>query len=278
VGPEVPSSAINFMPDPLPKFDRPPVVETVLSAQFSRLPKFRTAHAGVFRESHLGKDWDTLEEQPRIDDFFERFGEERKWGPMAGLRLTTSQEAQRTQIVGTDPTRMIQIQDSRFIYNWKSSSIGLYPSYAATKQEFDRLYTRFRDFVATYKLGDLEENQWEVSYVNQIKKGGLWNSPDDWISIFPWLVPPKGYLPPDGVQTNWDLVIPENRGRLHVTLYYGRTTMDGPEAILLNLVARGPVSSGFSIFDGFNIGHEAIVRSFTDMTTPRAHEFWERTQ
>jgi uncharacterized protein (TIGR04255 family) len=266
------------MPEPLPKFDRPPVMETVLSAQFARLSKFRTAHAGVFCESHLGRDWGSLEEQPRIDDNFERFGNDRRWGPMAGFRLSTSQEAQRTQIVGSDPSRMIQIQDSRFIYNWKNSEAGSYPSYAATKKEFDRLYARFKDFVATHKLGEIVENQWEVSYINQIPKGKLWNSPSDWTSIFPWLHPPQCNLSHDGMQTNWDLVLPEDRGRLHVTLLFGKAAIDGPEAILLNIVARGPVSPTVSISDGFEIGHEAIVQSFTDMTSPHAHEFWGRRQ
>ncbi|OLB29539.1 MAG: hypothetical protein DMG41_37135 [Acidobacteria bacterium] len=38
-----------------PKFDAPPVVETVLSVQFSSLPGFATAHAGWFWKEYLEK-------------------------------------------------------------------------------------------------------------------------------------------------------------------------------------------------------------------------------
>ncbi len=268
------------MPDPLPKFDKPPVAETVLSAQFSRLQKFRTAHAGSFCEAHLGREWGNLEEQPRIDDSFERFGDERKWGPAGGFRFTTSMEAQRTQIVGSDITRMIQVQDSRFIYNWKKGDTGGYPSYAATRKEFDRLYAMFAEFIESHGLGEIEENQWEVTYINHILKGELWDSPRDWRAIFPWLNPPQEYFEPESMQCAWDLLLPDNRGRLHAKLYFGRISLEGPEAIILDLTARGVASSsvGFSIADGFEIGHQAIVRTFTDMTSERAHGHWGRSQ
>lgn len=266
------------MADPLPKFDKPPVAETVLSAQFARLPKFKTAHAGIFCESHLGKDWSNLEEQPRIDDMFERFGDERKWGPMGALRFLTSLEAQRTQIIGSDVTRMIQIQDSRFIYNWKKGDAGTYPSYSATLSEFQKLYTRFGDFVKSSGLGELEENQWEVSYINHLIIGDLWSSCSDLQSIFPWLQPPQNSLNSDGINSIWDLVLPDDRGRLHVRLYHGRISLEGPEAIILDLTARGKASNspGLSVIEGFEIGHEAIVKTFADMTSDRAHKHWQR--
>jgi uncharacterized protein (TIGR04255 family) len=257
------------MAEPLPKYDRPPVVETVLSAQFARLPGFKTAHAGMFCQASLGKGWSGIDEQPRIEDMFERFGEDRKWGPPA-FRLLTSVEAQRTQIVGSDATRMIQVQDSRFIYNWKKSEGGTYPSYAATRTEFDKLYAKFAAFISKNKLGTVKENQWEVSYINHIPKGddALWKSYKDWKSIFPWLRSPGPPMRADNVQSNWSLSLPEDRGRLHMNLYSGKTSIEGPEALILDLTARGSASieSGFSIVDGFEMGHEIIVRSFTAMT------------
>ena len=270
------------MADELPKYENPPIVETVLSAQFARLSKFRTAHAGVFCESHLGKEWSHIEEQPRIDDYFERFGSGLKWGPAGGgIRFTSLMEPQRTQIIGSDVSRMIQVQDSRFIYNWKKAETGAYPSYSATRTEFARLYARFGEFLKSHSLGEIEENQWEVTYMSHLLKGGLWESPDDWITIFPWLSLPQNLLAADGVQVNWDLVLPGQRGRLHVRLYFGRTSAEGPEAINVGeeLVARGPASKadGFSVADGFEIGHEAIVRTFTAMTSDIAHKHWNRS-
>jgi uncharacterized protein (TIGR04255 family) len=268
------------MPETLPKFNRPPVVETVLSSQFARLQKFRTAHAGAFCESSLGKEWDRLEEQPRLDDYFERFGDERTWQMEGGMfRITTSMETQRTQIVGSDPTRMIQVQDSRFLYNWRKGGGG-YPSYDATRKEFDRLYARFAEFIKSHSIGDIEENQWEVTYINHIVKGELWHSPEDWKLIFPWLNPLPSRFDHDALQCRWGLVLPENRGRLHVKLYYGRILPEGPDALVLDLTARGIVSAdpNRSMAGGFDLGHEAIVRTFTDMTSESARAHWGRSQ
>jgi hypothetical protein len=71
----------------LPKYSKPPVIETVLGVQFEPLAKFRTAHAGCFWKSYLDNDWTKIEQVPRLDDHFERFGDERKWGPMGGGNL-----------------------------------------------------------------------------------------------------------------------------------------------------------------------------------------------
>jgi uncharacterized protein (TIGR04255 family) len=266
------------MPEPLPKYDKPPVVETVLGAQFERLPKFRTALAGCFWKSYLDNSWAKIEETVRLEDNFERFGDERKWGAPSP-RFMTSPEAMRTQIIRSDETRTIQVQDSRFIYNWKKGESVPYPSYDATRPEFDKSYAKFKEFVGAFELGTIDENQWEISYVNHLVKGDLWTSPEDWKSIFPWFNFPPGSSQPDFVLAHWALALPDGRGRLHVDLNFGRTSISGPEVVILSLLARGSVSSksGFSLEDGFAIGHDMIVRSFTAMTSERAQTHWGRT-
>ena len=77
--------------DDLPKFDAPPVVETALSIQFSRLPEFTTAMAGWFWKSYLtkladGAKWNKVVEVPRLEDEFEKFGEGDELVTLAELR------------------------------------------------------------------------------------------------------------------------------------------------------------------------------------------------
>jgi hypothetical protein len=156
----------------------------------------------------------------------------------------------------------------------------VYPSYANTRQEFDGLYARFREFVIAQGFGELEENQWEVSYVNHLAKGEMWETVSDCRDIFPWLITPPVGLDADGALANWDFVLPGQRGRLHCRLYLGRIKLDGPEAMILDMTARGRATKepGFSVADGFEIGHKAIVTSFTSMTSKSAHDRWERWQ
>lgn len=275
------STEIKSMPDHLPKYDKPPVVETALSAQFSRLPKFRTAHAGCFWKTSLDSTWKTIEETIRIDDNFERFGDERPWGPLGGgFRLATHPEPQRTQIIRGDGARMIQIQDSRFIYNWKKSGDSGYPSYQTTRDEFSKKYASCRQFFNDFGLGTVEENQWEIVYVNHIEKGDLWDAPRDWPKVFPRIAfPAPTHSSYEGMLLEWFSVIGENIGRLRTHLAFGRIAQDGPEALILTLTARGPAGEkiGRTVEMGFEIGHECIVNSFTEMTSPLAHEHWQRS-
>ena len=265
------------MPELLPKFANPPVVETVLSSQFDRLPAYRIAHAGSFWQTYLD-EWKDINEAARLQDTFERFGEDRQWG-YPGIRFFSSPEI-RTQIVSPDNTRMVQVQDSRFVYNWKRVQVA-YPSFETICREFDEHYNEFKDFVGRSGIGAVAENQWEVSYINHLPKGELWNSAGEWPRIFPWLTfPSVAHSKPDYLQGEWSSVIGENLGRLHTNLAFGRTALTGPESIILTLTARGGVSSTLSktVADGLSLGREVIVRSFAEMTSDWAHARWGRTQ
>src|SRR3989304_8583091 len=158
------------MADPLPKFDAPPVIETVLGVQFSRLPGFSTAHAGWFWKSYLKgpERWPKVVDAARLEDQTERFGEEVWVRPV--VRLTASGAAQRTQIIRADDERMIQIQDSRFILNWRKQSHD-YPSYDVLVPEFRESFASFSRFVQDAGFGSLDLNQWEVTYLNHVPKG-----------------------------------------------------------------------------------------------------------
>jgi hypothetical protein len=58
----------------LPDFDNPPVVETVLSAQFERLTALRTVHLGLFWQ-RVRSEFPNVEEHPALAAIFEQAGE-----------------------------------------------------------------------------------------------------------------------------------------------------------------------------------------------------------
>src|ERR1700722_12825048 len=55
-----------------PKFDNPPVVETVLSVQFKPLPGMRVSHFGQFHELLKPKGFETVEQYPPLDHQIEQ--------------------------------------------------------------------------------------------------------------------------------------------------------------------------------------------------------------
>jgi len=271
------------MPDPkLPKFKNPPVVETVLGIQFERLPGLGSAHLGAFWESLGTESWPNVSEQPPISLQFERFGVDQQWGP-AGPVLSLSREVSvRLQIRNRDQNRMVQVQNGRMHYNWLGFEGDPYPSYETVEPEFRDALQRFQGFLVAHALGEVRPTQWEVTYVNHIPRGTVWETPEDWASFFPSLATSRIESVPiqlEGFSGEWHYVIKSKRGRLHVRFAHGRREKPTEQEIIeLHLTARGPIHEEKrrldSFFDGLKLGHETIVRAFKDLTSGKAHDYW----
>ncbi|MFZ5620858.1 MAG: TIGR04255 family protein [Pseudomonadota bacterium] len=269
----------------LPKFDSPPVIETVFSAQFSPLPGYKNAHSGWFWKNYLPNEWAEINHAPPITDVLERFGDERRWAAAPGIAFAIGDTPDRLQIMCSDRERMIQIQNSRFAYNWKHhpGSEKAYPGYEVLLPEFEDGLNNFKAFVADAHLGDLNFNQWEVIYVNHIPKGDLWNTTNDWSSIIPSLVPPPATDVEgqkfDTMRCEWQYVINEDVGRLYLSIAQARiATEKSQEVMEIRLTARGPIQAdkGIDLLKGLEIGHASIVNTFAAITSVEAHQHWKR--
>lgn len=266
----------------LPKFENPPVIETVWGVQFDPLPKFGNAHLGIFWQSLGLNDWPNVNDAPSIEPQFELFGEENR-GRVGGLMLKLTHELNmRLQIRNSAKTRMIQIQNGRLHYNWLGQGGIPYPSFDNVKPEFDEILVAFKHFITDHNLGDLHLNQWEVTYVNHIVQGTIWDCPQDWVEIFPSLTPlpsKTSQIKLESVGGEWHYEIEPQKGRLHINIAHGmQKELPGKEIIVMNLTARGPMPpneyDNQALEEGFRIGHETIVKSFKELTSDKAHIYW----
>lgn len=270
------------MPAKVVDFDRPPVVETVLGVQFNRMPALANAHLARFWKA-LGDEWPDLECLPELDDQFETFDEPAAWG---GTRLRFSQTPAlqlRLQIKNRSGTRMLQVQNGRFLLNWLGhAGLEEYPRYSRIRPEFDDLYARFEQVLSAGDTGPLVPNQWEVTYVNHLRRGTVWQTPADWHRLLPSLLgagTAADGVALEGIGGHWRFEIQPRRGRLHFEVQHGR--LGGPageEALVLTLTARGPIPSvsdgSRRIGDGLDIGREAIVQSFAGIASSDARKHW----
>jgi len=269
----------------LPSFERPPVVETVLGVQFKPLSGFCNAHLGAFWKhlggdwcKLLGKDWSLLSDAPTLEPRFERFEGGEAWAQLgSGIRLTADPSA-RLQIRSAAGDAMIQLQNGRLHYNWLGTRGGDYPCYKNVRPRFDELLRGFKGFVSSEGLGELAPNQWEITYVNHMPKGGVWNVPSDWASVLVGL--PGVWAEPSPVRLEsfagaWHFQIDPQRGRLHAEIRSARAgSAEGPEVLRLTLTARGPTSDERGVSQGLDLGRKAIVKTFKEITSPKAHEYW----
>ena len=269
------------MDEGLPFYNAPPVVETVLGVQFEPLEKFSNAHLGIFWKS-LGEEWANVSDAAPIEPVFESFDAHKKWShPEIQLRLS-AQTHMRIQIKNVHDDRMIQLQNGRLHLNWRQSSPERhYPRYTKVREEFEDILRQFESFVATNNLGKIVMNQWELTYFNHIPPNQLWKSVRNWHNVIPGLVTSPGFghdIQFENIVGEWVYKLNADRGRLHITLKHGRRQDNSIEVIVLQLTARGPISKEpqLSSGEGLDLGHKAIVCTFTEMTSPEAHKIWER--
>ena len=262
----------------LPEFDDPPVVETVLSVQFEPLPLVQTAHLGLLWSEYRSL-FPKPGEHPALDPVIERFPESPS-GRM-GLRLQAFENPPipRLSFANGQGNEMIQVQNDRFIKNWRKEGDGeQYPHYEKTvRPNFDRDFGIFLGFLAKNRLGPPRVNQCEVTYVNHILSGKGWDNYGEFEKVFTfWRSPdatPPG--PPEDLRIHARFVIPDDDGkpigRLHVDLQPAVRISDNLPMYVLHLTARGQVGDGLGFFD---VGRKWIVTTFKRLTTESMHNIW----
>lgn len=257
----------------LPEFDRPPVVETVLAAQFEPIKGMRTVHFGLFWE-RIRERFPTTEDKPALEAAFERFEEAPKRTPRLRFEAREDATPERMWFVNKPGTEMIQLQVDRFIKNWRKTSVDAeYPRYEKTiKPGFLRDLSVFQEFLLGEGLGPIRMNQCEVTYVNHIVAGEGFTDLGDASKVFSFL----GGLPhgvEDGIFALRFPIVVEGKpvGRLKVDIQPAIREADHKPMYVMQLTARGFVGSGLEFFD---LGRAAIVKGFDELTTASMHSVW----
>lgn len=269
------------MPKPsqaCPNFENPPVIETVLSVQFEALQTFSTIHFGLFWDKVRNRFPET-KDHPALPPTIEK---QQDSALMARMRFEAvdSLTPQRLWFVDQQNTEMVQLQSDRFIKNWRRTDGNEYPRYAATiKPAFERDYAEFKQFITEQGLGEIRINQCEVTYVNHIVAGDGWDDLGEVEKIFSiWKSSEKDQFPGRSEDYAWRSRYPifdsknEWVGRLHVDIQPALRVTDNKPMYVMTLTARGMCGSGIDFFD---IGHEAIVKSFKNLTTPNMWKIWK---
>lgn len=279
-------------PTNLPEFENPPVVEVVLSVQFSELRNFGTVHAGLLWDKRFRKSYPIFSEHGSIEPRFETFGTQLAGAPKLKFVTLPSPPLPRLWFVNRRKTELVQIQDDRFLHNWRKIKHGTaYPRYEKIKEKFFREIRFFERFLKEESIGEIKPNQCEVTYVNHIECLGNIDIRKMVEKVFRTISTVKknvkdlgASLPEfEDIQFTSRYIIRDSEkapvGRLTAVVKSGTIEGDHP-IISFELTARGaPLSAdldGVSKF--FDIGRESIVRGFTAMTTPKMHQVWNRSK
>ncbi|NQV25710.1 MAG: TIGR04255 family protein [Rhodopirellula sp.] len=259
-----------------PTFRNPPVVEVILGAQFSKLD-LPLSDLACFH-SELRSDWPNSTEAPTIEPQFETFGDDRLWASTRNLQFTNRPDC-RFQFRNANDDKMIQVQRTRLHVNWMGNGAD-YPRYETIRQLFADVLSQFKLYLKSLGIAEPRINQWEVTYLNHIPAGDLWKSANNW--TFSKLVGDVSVssCELESFSGEWHWVLAEQTGRLHLDWKHARTESDANESkfdeiVRLNFTARGSASDEQSLFDGFDIGHKAIVNTFTECASDFARSHWQ---
>jgi len=260
------------------KFDRPPVVEVACGVLFANKTPIQTAHVGAFW-ARVKSTFPRVEDAPPLPTILEEQGNaitEIEWNVLPPLR--------RAWLVSGDGRHLIQIQQDRFLFNWKRSlDEDLYPSYDTVIKEFEKHLSSFLSFLDDVGVGRPSYRQFELTYVNHITaKNGL-----ESVSLNDLFVDHKissssqRFLPqPEGFNWATSYPLPDDAGRLHIVAQSAVNTSTEEKIIRLDLVARGIPSDASEAGrrPWFDMAHEWITHGFADVTSSVLHnEIWKRT-
>lgn len=264
--------------DVLPEYRKPPVIEVVCGIQFAELTAFASVHFGEFWQ-RIKEMYPKTEDKPPLGDALEVGPES---GVKAELMAFDMPPHRRVFYVDSSTNFLLQVQPSRFLANWrKVRDTDEYPRFATAYERFLKGWTLFLEFLKDMGLPRPEANQYELTYINHILAldesfpAGI----QQFLPMFSW----RGgqsikFLPtPRSVAFGFQFPLPEPRGTLHVTVNHGFRKSDRQGLLVLDLTARGNARKDWSdMNEWFSVAHEWIVRGFTDLTSPAAHQGWER--
>ena len=267
--------------DPLPAFERPPVIEVSVGYLFAGLQSYNSLAVAKLHDV-LRPRYPIVEEHAPLEPTFETFGPAE--GSTTQIRFEMLERAVRPRFffVADNQVDLIQIQNDRLHYNWrKTSAEAEYPRYPYIRERFSEAWAEVQKWATEQDLGQPAVTQCEVVYVNRIPLLDQDHKSCGLSRVFHWLTGLPGITEDGAFQYRQRLNDESGRpvARLIAALSYGTSPSGLREAQLMLTVRGRPLEASETEFSKFlEEGRKVIVRTFANLTSDDAHKLWERTQ
>lgn len=261
----------------LPSFGNPPLHEVAIGIGFRALNCWDSIAPGEFRE--LVRDGFPLyEDRPPLPSLILDGTLEFE------LDMNEMPPVRRTWYLSEDSSTLIQLQKDRLHVNWRRTQLdSAYPRYGYVAEHFEFALQSLIQFAAE-RQEILEVTAGEVTYVNHIPEGQLWESWGDLTRLFrDWNLAPREGPSPVRVSTSISFG-GGDKGcefvsagcNLNVEVKSGLRQHDNSKVLILTLVNRGKLSSNSfeDVRAWLGLASADIVKAFTSLTSASAHEAW----
>lgn len=270
---------MNGEPLDLPIFARPPVDEVAMGVQFPPIPGFLDTHAGLYWQ-RIRQEYPQVQIQPRLEGPIESPGPPPQ---TMQLQIPLSNVSQnRTWLISSDDEYLIQIQNTRFVCNWRRREAP-YPRFERLVGLFINHLDQFLGLLQDESLERPTLQQVEVSYINWI--------PALPISDFLKVASSTTIKTPDGEKSPEDQTWAaryllegklQDTKRLYVqcgpAIQPQTPSIRGSQLSLSFKAARADGLMQNEVSSLVREGRVLLVGAFTELTTPEAHKVWERVR
>jgi uncharacterized protein (TIGR04255 family) len=279
------ASRAAHLPNPV-NFDRPPVNEVVMGVQFST-PVLNDVTVLTEFWPLVREDFPRLEKQPAIPPATEDFGVAQT-APSFQIQFGTEGPSPRYWLLSETGTELIQLQQDRFLINWRQlQPTDEYPRYAHLRERFLREYGLLRTALGEARWQTVNVDLCEISYINHIPAeiDGSTIQLSDVLTAVPPFSQEEATVLPQLEDSNlqarfvlrgWDGRSAAPTGRMYLGAGHAVRGATQENIYALNLLVRGR-PSGQTIEDAIDFFDEArmlIVRGFRELTTEGMHQFW----
>jgi uncharacterized protein (TIGR04255 family) len=258
-----------------------------LAIVFEELAGFSSAHAGAFWARQKAA-YPRAEDHPPLKFKLEVPPESPQFEEKPKLEFVDAPKV-RSWFLDRTGTQLIQVQSDAFVRNWRQregpkGAPTTYPHYETLRASLIDDFRTFASFAGETGWRTLAPRQCEVTYVNHVRVPGPEGSHSSVARVLRCFSELGGGFLPKSEDSRFAIRYPirvgsQFKGRLIVTVQPAYVIETGEEILNLSLVARGaPLGTGLDGSLAFlDLGHEWIVRGFTELTTEEMHTFWGRT-
>jgi uncharacterized protein (TIGR04255 family) len=283
-----PADVMENRPTDLPEYDEPPIDEIAVGLQFQPVQSTVGELTAAYREAVRGS-FPRVEYQAKLPPSLPVFGGAVigpfTSGPIVATPFPKPDPFGRVWLLADDGQYLVQLQDDRFIFNWRRSQ-DPYPRIKGILQRFWDNFDILRTVAAPFAAGILV-HQIEISYYNWIPEAEM--SQFEAMRTAHSSGVTSRHLSIDPELQNWmgNYTVAKDGALIaRLTVQSGgsivrinRTTQQMERGSVINFQVNAPIAPGSTDSDIQSIFEHArlvIVDAFDQLTTEEAHEKWRR--
>lgn len=242
------------------KFKKEPLKEVVFGVEFNS-PEFASVHFGLYWQA--------------IKDRFPIFPVDRP--PVGGLPLVEMPALRRVWFESASKEQLIQLQESRFYYNWRRRSHDSeYPHFDKVSSLFFKEWQNFQTWKTDEEAQIPDALKYELTYLNTIDKEFGWSCVDDYPKVFSFVDETWRDVAPTkkALRIGFECNLPKESGILAVSIDQAVDSESNSPIVFLNLTARSNDAS-IDIKQWFELAHDSIVETFITLISAESKENWD---